>query len=1215
MEADMWKHIAYFELQQGFKRVSVWVYFLIFFAIAFLISNILGGAFTGASIVIGNQGTSINSPLLIAELQTVFSIFGVLIFAAIFGNAGYRDYETNMHPLFFTKPVEPSSYFLGRYAGAFSLSLFIQLGITLGLMIGFCMPYLDQDAIGVFRLDAYLQPIFIIIIPNIFLVGAMLFSLAILSRRMLPTYLASVILLFGYLTSSNLTSDIETRWIAALLDPFGGEAVGELVRYWTPTERDNLLIPLGKWLILNRIIWISVGAVFFGLGLWKFKFSHEGGILKRKPKEEVDSSTNEHQKSEIGYDAIKPSFNPKTTWLQFKTQLRIEIKRAFRDPYFLAIVGTAAGFLLLNQSAIGKMYGVNTLPVTYEVLAVLSGSFALFMLIIITFYSGQIIWKERELRSDQIMDSLPVPNWIPMISKLVALMILPGLMLAVLMVVGIGIQTWRGFFDYEVLLYFKKLFILDWTRYMLLCVLAFTIQVLVNHKYLGHFLMILYFMFGIFAGQLGLNHTLYYFGSGSGAPYSDMNGFVPYTARLISYKLYWGFFAALLIIISNLLWSRGTALSIKSRFSLAKIRMNNYVGSGLVVFTSLFIITGTYIFYNTNILNEYHRPKYYEKRSADYEKKYKKYKNKPLPKITSVKGEVHLFPTESRVEFSGTYKMKNKTGSVIDTIHSNYSTDFPYTKYDWSIKNELAERDSIFGWDMFVFDPPIMPGDEFLLEFKGERKRKGFTNGGVDRTVVENGTLIFSSQILPAFGYDPDFEIRQKRTRKKYGLEEEQDPMPSYNDPEGLKNGILGDDADWVDYEMIMSTDPDQIAMTPGYLQTEWTENGRRYFHYKMDQPIHNLFAFISGRYAVMKELWNGIDLEILYHPKHNYNLETMMNSMKKSIEYYSELYGPYPYRQCRIIEFPRYSAFAVSFPNMIPFSEAIGFVMDVDLEDPEDLDMPFWVTAHEMGHQWWPHQVSGGNVQGSAFLSEGLSEYSAVSLLSKEKGEKQLRKFLKYELDKYLMGRAMESKHEPSIVKTEGQQYIHYNKAGLIMYTLSDFIGRDRFNKALREFIDRFRYQSEPYANIGTFVKTIKDHTPENLKYLVHDTFEKITLYENKAKEASAIKNQDGTYSVTFTVEAKKVYSDSVGIQTPAILNDWLEVGILGDTEINGIEHEVPIYVEKVIIADSLTTYTFNVDQKPTKAGIDPMNKFVDRDIDDNMIRVQIVSLKEEDI
>ena len=331
-----------------------------------------------------------------------------------------------------------------------------------------------------------------------------------------------------------------------------------------------------------------------------------------------------------------------------------------------------------------------------------------------------------------------------------------------------------------------------------------------------------------------------------------------------------------------------------------------------------------------------------------------------------------------------------------------------------------------------------------------------------------------------------------------------------------------------------------------------------------------------------------------------------MMDGMKKSIEYYSELYGPYPYKQCRIIEFPRYSSFAVSFPNTIPFSESIGFVMDVDPNDPEDLDMPFWVTAHEMGHQWWPHQTAGGNVQGSAFLSEGLSEYSAVSLLAKEKGEKQLRKFLKYELDKYLMGRAMESRHEPSIMKTEGQQYIHYNKAGLMMYTLSDFIGKDKFNKALKAFMDMYRYQSSPYADIGTFVKMIKEETSEDLQYLVDDTFSKITLYENKAKSATAKQNGDGTYEVEFTVEAKKVFSDSLGNQTNAKLNDWLEVGILGESDLNGEKIEIPILIEKVFITDSLTTFTYNIDQKPIKAGIDPMNKFVDRIVDDNLIKVE---------
>ena len=70
----MWKQIAYFELKQGFRKISLWVYFLIFFAIACLIAHVLGGAFTGASM--GNQGAKINSPLMIAEFQVVFSLIG-----------------------------------------------------------------------------------------------------------------------------------------------------------------------------------------------------------------------------------------------------------------------------------------------------------------------------------------------------------------------------------------------------------------------------------------------------------------------------------------------------------------------------------------------------------------------------------------------------------------------------------------------------------------------------------------------------------------------------------------------------------------------------------------------------------------------------------------------------------------------------------------------------------------------------------------------------------------------------------------------------------------------------------------------------------------------------------------------------------------------------------------------------------------------------------
>ena len=90
--------------------------------------------------------------------------------------------------------------------------------------------------------------------------------------------------------------------------------------------------------------------------------------------------------------------------------------------------------------------------------------------------------------------------------------------------------------------------------------------------------------------------------------------------------------------------------------------------------------------------------------------------------------------------------------------------------------------------------------------------------------------------------------------------------------------------------------------------------------------------------------------------------------------------------------------------------------------------------------------------------------------------------------------------------------------------------------------------------------------------------------------------------------MEAKKVYSDSLGIQSDGELNDWLEIGVLGEVLVNGEIKELPIYLEKVLITDSITTFQVNVKEKPIKAGIDPMHKFVDRDSDDNLISVSIL-------
>ena len=107
-----------------------------------------------------------------------------------------------------------------------------------------------------------------------------------------------------------------------------------------------------------------------------------------------------------------------------------------------------------------------------------------------------------------------------------------------------------------------------------------------------------------------------------------------------------------------------------------------------------------------------------------------------------------------------------------------------------------------------------------------------------------------------------------------------------------------------------------------------------------------NLYSFLSANYHVLKsnhqpkgnEHTDSIELTVYYHPDHEYNINRLMASMKHSLDYYSTHFGPYPIKQLRIMEFPRYRGFAQSFPTSIPYSESMGFNMQID--DDEDVDM-----------------------------------------------------------------------------------------------------------------------------------------------------------------------------------------------------------------------------------------------------------------------------------
>ena len=1189
--------IAGFELRTRLKRMSTWVYFAVFFAAAMLWTAAAGGAIQSANIVFGSGKIWINSPYAISQTVAFLGMFGLTVMGALAGRAVQQDFEHRTEAFFFTAPIAKWQLLGGRYVGALLVLVLVFASMALGVFGGTLLPNLDPERLGPTRLGAYVIPYFTVLLPNLVWIGGLFFCAAALSRRMLPVYLGSVILLVGYLASQGLLRDIDNKLLASMIDPFGVVATARVTEYWSIAERNTRLVPFEGYLLWNRLLWIGVGALVMAFCLYRFRFAYPADRA-RKDRGAADEAA-PAPAARLAALRVEPgrvralALLPRMAWLY--------LRDIVRNVYFGVFALAGVLFLIATSTTLGSIYGTATWPVTYQMVELTSGTFAVFMLVIITFYAGELVWREREHRFDQITDALPVPTWLPLFAKLLALMVVPVILECALLLCGVAIQTAKGYHRYEIGLYLHDLFGIELVSYWLVCVLAIAVQSTVTHKYLGHFIMIAYYLAIAFATPLGLEHNLYKYGATIGYTYSDMNGYGHFMPRLRAFQAYYASWALLFAVVAYLFWTRGTVPGWRARLVQARARLTMPVVATAIVALGLMGSFGGWIFYNTNVLNPYVTAYDREQRQADYEKQYKALENAPEPTITGVALAVDIFPFEQRVRMHGHFDLVNRNAAAIRDVHLFFAQGDNVVVHQlaFDIPARLTKDDPRIGVRSYRLDREMAAGAKGRLDFDVEVPTHGFTNSGSNTTVVYNGTFVNGLFALPVIGYSDRGELATDRDRRKFGLAPKE-RMRSREDPVGLQHNYISHDADFVTFTAEVTTDADQWAIAPGYLQREWIEGGRHHFVYAMDSPILNFYAFQSARYAVRRDRWNDVAIEVDYQPGHEYNLDRMIAATKASLDYYSRNFGPYQHHQFRIVEFPRYATFAQAFPNTIPFSEGIGFIARVRENDKDDIDYPYYVTAHEAAHQWWAHQVIGGDVQGSTLLSETLAQYSALMVMKQKYGEAKMQKFLAYELDRYLIGRAGEQKKELPLGRVENQDYIHYRKGSLVMYAMADYIGEENVNHALHALIEKYAFKGPPYPNATALIDALREVTPPQYKYVIDDWFESITLYDNRATSATARKLADGRYEVTVDVVANKRKADELGKETDVPLDDWIDIGVLDAAG-------VPLYREKKHITAEKTTFNVTVAGTPARAGIDPLNILIDRRPKDNTVAVDI--------
>ena len=1051
----MYNHIFQFEIKTWLK--SPLFYFLIVSFFLFSLVTMLGtgGYFDGPADSASNVKV-LNSPYAITYISFLLGKALLLVVAIFAGFSLYRDYKNDTHAILYSFPVTKLYYLNGKLCSVILALITISVITFSGIFLGETLLGIDNPKIGPHSYAGYITTAGLYLIPTLAVIGIFVFIFTGISRNIFSGFVVVIcFVLFQSILENVLFKNQE---LLAVLDPFGQNAFQLITKDWNIDKQNSHALPVSHLIVWNRLLWTMLAFLSYVLFVKKFELQYHPVWQVKKPLS-AKNTTETHPTSTTDLDRdIQYNFSTKARVKVFLHLMIYDFKSIFINRLFWVLNLFGAITIFFIQLKISNTGAFNLHPFTRIFIGAPLVFYTLLVVISTFLFSGLLINKSRQHNMHLIADAAPVKNGQVIASKIGAISLIHITQLLLFLITSLLIQVVNGYYNFEFELYAFHLFILVFPTLFVWNITSHFIHTLFPNLFLALFLLLAIWLGSQSLDQIGIHTNILKYNTLPALEYSDFNGYGDQLKGYLLLLAYWLTFGILLIFVTALIWNRGSLYSFRERMVHCKSRFTKVLACGAVLLIVNFIWIGVFA-YNAEL---HDKNVFMKGRKADvifdaYKKEWEPFNRIIQPKITKIDLSLDLFPNNKQFQAQGTYLLVNKSNTAIDTLFVRTGFD-EVTTLDWDENAQLIKENSSFKSYLYKLNTAMHPGDSTQLTFRIKNTKN--TIFYRNSNVLSDGSYL-KHDILPRLGY--------QFTNSELPL----------NDSTANIYNYFHRDADYVHLTTTISTQSDQIAIAPGELIYQTKDNERNYYTYTTPKPVKINFSFHSGKYRLLEERYKNINVQLFYTKGHHYNTALMMEGLKAAIDFNTKWFGEYPYTQIRIIEFPHteesYSATLTS--NNIPASEIIFNINSEAMG--EKVNLPFYVMAHELTHEWFGNQLMPAGAEGAKMLTESITEYITLAIYRNSLGEEMANKFLDAQYNRYHRGKKREKGEERPLYKVLSQQeYIAYGKGAIALNTIADVIGKDKFHSLLQQFLIQYKSQTQHYPTTMDFIALLKDNT-----------------------------------------------------------------------------------------------------------------------------------------